>query len=360
MGSPYDFFGARAHPAKEVELWNKGQLNGEQWANRLALRQRDGSWTSMTRTRPSQPPEHRARPPSQNDSTAQRIDRCPGCSLHSVIEASHAPVRRTRNVWSPMPRAPAVVAVVALVAVVVVGTGCDTTTERISEGGVDVTAIRLHYNNTFVIEKDGRRILVDTGLERDALALDGRLREAGIDPVTVDAVVLTHGHADHTGGARWLRAEYQLPIVVGAADDGLLESGGEDVLCPTDDMARGRLEQDSSERYAPFDADVLLDVDDTLAGTVGFDGDLVFLPSHTDGSLALVVGPHAFVGDLLRGDIFTATASVHFYMCDLDRNRRDIERLLDEHPEVTTVYPGHFGPLARAEVEALLERWPTP
>ena len=55
MGSPYDFFGARAHPAKEVELWNKGQLNGEQWANRLALRQRDGSWTSMTRTRPSQP-----------------------------------------------------------------------------------------------------------------------------------------------------------------------------------------------------------------------------------------------------------------------------------------------------------------
>ena len=39
QGSPYDFFGARAHPAKEVELWKKGQLTGEQWANRLALRE---------------------------------------------------------------------------------------------------------------------------------------------------------------------------------------------------------------------------------------------------------------------------------------------------------------------------------
>jgi len=39
MGSPYNFFGARAHPAKEVELWKKGQLTGEQWANRLALRE---------------------------------------------------------------------------------------------------------------------------------------------------------------------------------------------------------------------------------------------------------------------------------------------------------------------------------
>lgn len=58
--------------------------------------------------------------------------------------------------------------------------------------------------------------------------------------------------------------------------------------------------------------------------------------------------------------IFRGTVAVHCSMCDLDKNRRDIERLLDEHPEVTTVYRGHCGPLPRAEVEALLERWPTP
>jgi D-alanyl-D-alanine dipeptidase len=37
MGTPYDFFGSKAHPAKAVELWKKGQLSGLQWANRLAF-----------------------------------------------------------------------------------------------------------------------------------------------------------------------------------------------------------------------------------------------------------------------------------------------------------------------------------
>ncbi len=39
MGTPYDFFGPKAHPSKESELWKKGELSSEQWANRLALRE---------------------------------------------------------------------------------------------------------------------------------------------------------------------------------------------------------------------------------------------------------------------------------------------------------------------------------
>jgi D-alanyl-D-alanine dipeptidase len=39
MGTGYDFFGSKAHPAKEVELWKKGELSNVQWANRLALRE---------------------------------------------------------------------------------------------------------------------------------------------------------------------------------------------------------------------------------------------------------------------------------------------------------------------------------
>ena len=39
MGTPYDFFGKKAHPAKEVELWKSGELTSLQLANRLALRE---------------------------------------------------------------------------------------------------------------------------------------------------------------------------------------------------------------------------------------------------------------------------------------------------------------------------------
>lgn len=39
MGTPYDFFGARAEPRHEVDQWKAGQLTAEQYANRLALRE---------------------------------------------------------------------------------------------------------------------------------------------------------------------------------------------------------------------------------------------------------------------------------------------------------------------------------
>jgi hydroxyacylglutathione hydrolase len=239
---------------------------------------------------------------------------------------------------------------------------CFDGTEVRDEGGVRVVAVRHDFANSFVVEQNGGRILVDTGYEREAGELAPRFREAGVDLDVVDAIVLTHGHADHAGGARQLRADHGIPIVVGADDDGILAGGGGDPkgLCPTDGLAESRVEEDAAARYTPFDPDVLADDSAALQGLTAVDATLVFQPSHTEGSLSVVVGPFAFIGDLFRGDVFTATATVHLYNCDLEANRREIEQLLTDHPDVTTFVPSHFGAVSRAEVEALLERWPAP
>lgn len=39
MGTPYDFFGKKAEPRAEIELWKNGTLSNEQLANRLLLRE---------------------------------------------------------------------------------------------------------------------------------------------------------------------------------------------------------------------------------------------------------------------------------------------------------------------------------
>lgn len=49
----------------------------------------------------------------------------------------------------------------------------------------------------FWIERDGRRVLFDTG---QGMALAHNADKLGIDLSTVDDVVLSHGHYDHTGG----------------------------------------------------------------------------------------------------------------------------------------------------------------
>lgn len=246
--------------------------------------------------------------------------------------------------------------------ILALSSACFDGTEVRDERDARVVAVRHDFANSFVVEQNGGRILVDTGYEREAGELAPRFREAGVDLDAVDAIVLTHGHADHAGGARQLRADHGIPIVVGADDDGILAGGGGDPkgLCPTDALAESRVEEDAAARFTPFDPDVLADDSADLQGLTAVDAELIFLPSHTEGSLSVVVGPFALIGDLFRGDVFSATATVHLYNCDLEANRREIEQLLADHPDVTTFMPSHFGAVSRAEVEALLERWPTP
>lgn len=49
-----------------------------------------------------------------------------------------------------------------------------------------------------VVETDNGTVLFDTGA--DGPTLLSNLRRLGIDPATIDAVVLSHSHGDHTGG----------------------------------------------------------------------------------------------------------------------------------------------------------------
>ncbi|NWF77949.1 MAG: MBL fold metallo-hydrolase [Chloroflexi bacterium] len=52
---------------------------------------------------------------------------------------------------------------------------------------------------SILIEVDGMRILMDTGLSFSAVH---NAQLMGIDLATIDRIVLSHGHADHTGGLR--------------------------------------------------------------------------------------------------------------------------------------------------------------
>jgi glyoxylase-like metal-dependent hydrolase (beta-lactamase superfamily II) len=75
------------------------------------------------------------------------------------------------------------------------------------------------------------------------------------------------------------------------------------------------------------------------------------LPGHTRGSLVVVIGSAAFVGDLFRGAVVGSSAETHFYMCDLDDNQRDIRWLLDTFPNATVFFTGHSGPVSREALE---------
>jgi glyoxylase-like metal-dependent hydrolase (beta-lactamase superfamily II) len=205
--------------------------------------------------------------------------------------------------------------------------------------------------NAYLVRSGGGAILVDTGFEQNGARLEADLRAEGIEPGALKAVVLTHAHADHAGGARALQARFGVPVLVGAGDVPMLAAGKNEPLCPVGWMAALRVEGDQAATYQGFTAREVVAAPRSLKD-LGFDGEVRPVPGHTKGSLLVIAGPVVLVGDLFRGSLVGSDAETHFYQCDVAQNREDVRRMLTEvGPGAELFYTGHFGEVSRAAVE---------
>ena len=79
--------------------------------------------------------------------------------------------------------------------------------------------------NWYAVEEGGRLTVVDAGLPKHADGLDEALGEVGHGLAEIDALVLTHGHSDHTGIAGFLH-DRGVPVHIHSEDTEVLASGG--------------------------------------------------------------------------------------------------------------------------------------
>ena len=155
----------------------------------------------------------------------------------------------------------------------------------------------------------GRCVLIDPGAQGQKLL--ACLQETGLTPA---AVLLTHGHFDHTGALKTLTELYSLPVYVHAAD--------------TDEatnMSHGNL----------IYTDTYADGDEITAAGLTFR--VLHTPGHTAGSVCLLCGDTLFSGDTLFAGSMGRTDFPGGSDRDMMASLRRLGALTGEY----AVLPGH-------------------
>jgi hydroxyacylglutathione hydrolase len=189
-------------------------------------------------------------------------------------------------------------------------------------------------SNTYIhpLGMTGRCLVIDPGVDPDAL--DTALTQRALTPV---AVFATHGHFDHLAGAEILRRKYSAQVHFHGADERIAR--GSNLLMMAMNVPHRMM---MPAAYVPIEEGRVWDRD-------GVTVDAIHVPGHTPGSLVLRIGELAFSGDTLyRDDVFL----VRLPEQDTARLTASIERLWDELPESTRVYPGHGGSADFAGIKA--------
>ncbi len=170
--------------------------------------------------------------------------------------------------------------------------------------------------NCYILSEAERCIVIDPGDEGERIL-------AASEGASVQAILLTHGHFDHTQAAGYLQEKTDAPVFVGAGDRAILDDPG---------WMKQFLPSGSN---APTDVRILTEGDEVRLGASVLQ--VWETPGHSPGSLSFIAEGAAFCGDLVFRE---GVGRTDLPGGEPDRLFESVDRVL-ELPGQTVIYPGH-------------------
>jgi glyoxylase-like metal-dependent hydrolase (beta-lactamase superfamily II) len=170
--------------------------------------------------------------------------------------------------------------------------------------------------------------LIDAGCGRRVDALIHNIRSVGIDPETIELLLITHCHFDHTGGAAEIRSRLGAVVVAHELDADYLEDGDDKVTAASW----------YGSRLVPVPVDRRLSGEQEAISLSGREILAVHVPGHSPGSVVYLTESEGkrilFAQDVhgpLHPDLLSHAADY----------RRSLERMLALAPDI--LCEGHYG-----------------
>lgn len=179
--------------------------------------------------------------------------------------------------------------------------------------------------NSYLVWEEGKdkAVLVDAGLNTE-LILDF-IRKKGL---SLEAVLLTHGHPDHLVGAAEIAEATGADVYLNSIEAKVVEMMPEMILAML-----GIDELKTPEEFKPLEDGQVLEL-------AGLKIKVLHTPGHSPGSVSFLVDDALFDGDLVfRGSI----GRTDFPGGDFGTLIRSVKEKVFVLPTETKVYPGHMG-----------------
>ncbi len=213
--------------------------------------------------------------------------------------------------------------------------------------GTSVKRLTPARCNIWAITRNGRTLLVDTGISFDRSRIAHALERKGLIP---EAVILTHTHFDHAGNAAWLQVEYGAEVVVQEAEGRMLATGDTPIPEGTYSVTRGLVSIGRKVapvfKYDPCTADHVFS-DHFDLNRFGINGFIIHTPGHSPGGATVVIDDEiAIAGDSVIGTI--PGSPFPPFADDVPLLISSWKRIIDTG--CTSFLPGHGKPVSREEM----------
>ncbi len=202
-----------------------------------------------------------------------------------------------------------------------------------------IVGVEAGGSYAWIVRTPHGAVLVDAGLDASGAAILAELRSAGVQPLQVLAVLITHGHPDHYAAATLFpKAE-----VLGGADDiAMMHGDGRHYSTFGKVMSAVMPLPKGPDAVTPLRGGEQLEFD-------GARFIVIATPGHSPGSVMYLYKNVLFTGDSLmrKGDGVTIAPSL--FSEDSAENRRSLQRL--ERLSFDKIADGHAGVTLNARVK---------